>query len=187
MKKILAKTSNWRFIISAFLICVFCIFQFEQAQRVMSQIAGEEVTTIDVLKTYSLKEINQLFGKLQHEGREIHRQTTKVTDMIFPFGYGLLFILLSAFFLKKITRPEANWMYLSLIPILLVLVDFKENFNTLNLLEAYPNLTVEMVDSASKVTHFKTFLVYIFILMPTILGVIWGVKWRKKISRKKSL
>lgn len=143
----------------------------------MSAIAGESTPLIDVRENYDLAEINDFFGKIKEEGREIHAFTTGVVDMIFPFAYGILFILLSAYFLKKITSPDSKWMYLSLIPILLMIVDFIENTNTLNLLETYPNLTAEMVDSAAQITSVKSMLTSISMFLPVSLGLIWGVKW----------
>ncbi len=143
----------------------------------MSDIIGEEALMIDVRNNYTWSEINDFFTQLKPEGRQIHKHATGVVDMIFPFGYGILFILLSAFFLKKITRPDSNWMYLSLFPILLMLVDFKENFNTLHLLESFPDLTNEMVGSAAKITDLKTMLVNISMGLPLVLGIIWAIKW----------
>ncbi len=180
MKNLLAKTSNWKFIIPALLCCAYCIYLFQSAQTKMSQIMGEEAIMIDVRSDYTLDEINDFFTKLKPEGRQIHQRAAGVTDMIFPFAYGALFILLSAFFLKKIARPDSNWMYLALFPIVLMLVDFKENFNTLNLLEKFPNLTNEMVDSAARITSLKAMLVNISMGLPLILGMIWLVKWGLK-------
>ncbi|MFK7908256.1 MAG: hypothetical protein AB8B69_24210 [Chitinophagales bacterium] len=177
MKNLLAKTSNWKFIVPALLGFIYCIYLFQTYQSEMSTIAGEEVMMIDVREAYILNEINDLFTKIKEEGRQIHRYATGVTDMIFPFVYGILFILLAAFFLKKITRPDSNWMYLSLIPIVLMLVDYKENFNTLNLLEKFPELTPEMVESASRITSIKGTLVNISMGLPLILGLICLVKY----------
>ncbi len=177
MPNLLAKTSNWKFILPAFLAFVFCIYLFQNGEAKMSAIAGEKTPLIDVRENYDLAEINDFFGKIKEEGRAIHAFTTGVVDMIFPFAYGILFILLSAYFLKKITSPDSKWLYLSLVPILLMIVDFIENTNTLNLLETYPNLTVEMVDSAAQVTSVKSMLTSISMLLPIVLGLIWGVKW----------
>ncbi|MGB1241119.1 MAG: hypothetical protein ACPG49_01270 [Chitinophagales bacterium] len=177
MKNLLAKTSNWKFILPALLGFIYCIYLFQGYQSEMSAIAGEEVLMIDVRESYTLNEINDLFTKIKAEGREVHRYATGVTDMIFPFVYGILFILLAAFFLKKITRPDSNWMYLSLFPILLMLVDYKENFNTLNLLGKFPELTPKMVESASQITGIKSTLVSLSMGLPLILGLIYLGKY----------
>lgn len=177
MKHLLVKTSNWKFILPALIGFIYCIFLFQEAQTKMSEIAGEEVLMIDVRNDYTLNEINDFFTKIKPEGRQIHRQATGVVDMIFPFAYGLFFILLSAYFLKKITYPESNWMWLALFPILLMLIDFKENWNTLHLLDTFPNLTNDMVDSAAKLTSIKAMFVNLSMGLPLVLSIIWMIQW----------
>ena len=169
-------TSNWKFIIPALLGFVYCIYLFQVAQRKTNQLAGEEVLMIDMRSNYSLNEINTFFTNIKSEGRQIHKHITGVTDMIFPIAYGILFILLSAFFLKKLAGPDSNWMYLSLVPVLLMILDYMENFNTLELLETYPDLTAEMVDNASNITGLKGILTNISMGLPLILGIVWLVK-----------
>lgn len=176
MKSLLSKTSNWKFIVPAFIAFAVCLYLFQGAQERMNLLAGEEAPMIDMRNDYTMQEISDFFTKLKEEGRKIHQHTTGITDMIFPFAYGFLFILLSAYFLKKIAGPNSNWMYLSLIPILLMLADFKENFNTLNLLNQYPNLTEEMVAKASLVTGVKSTLTEISMALPIILGVVYLAK-----------
>jgi len=182
MKGILASWSNWKIILVSFIAFVVCIYMFQSAQSKMGELAGKEVLMIDMRSDYDKTEINEFFASIKSEGREIHRHTTAVVDMIFPFVYGSLFIFLSAFFLKKIAGPESNWMYLALFPILLMLFDFKENLNTLNLLSSYPDFTEEVVSAASKVTGIKSMLTSASMLLPIILGVVWLVRWM--INRK---
>jgi len=177
MKKLLAKTSNWKFMLPAFLVSAYCIYLFQTYQAEMSTMIGEEALIIDMRSGYTEPEISKFFAQLKEEGRALHRYVTGVVDMIFPIGYGLLFIWLSAYLLKKVTRPDSNWMYLSLIPCLLMIVDYKENFNTLNMLSSYPDLTAEMVDSAANVTSIKAILVNISMGLPVLLVIVWFIKW----------
>lgn len=177
MTQLLARISNWKLILPALLGFIFCIYLFQTYQAEMSSLAGEQIELIDMKRDYTVEDINSFFTKIKPEGRQIHQFATGVVDMIFPFAYGALFILLSAFFLKKITSPDSKWMYLSLFPVLLMIVDFKENLNTLNLLEQFPNLTAEMVDNASKVTGLKSILTEASMLLPVVLGIIWLIKW----------
>lgn len=177
MKIFLAKASNWKLILPAFLVSAYCIYLFQTYQADMGAMIGEETLIIDMRSGYTEPEISEFFTQLKEEGRSLHHYVTGVVDMIFPIGYGLLFILFSAYFLKKITSPESNWMYLSLIPLLLMLVDYKENFNTLEMLSAFPNLTAEMVSSAAKVTSIKAMLVNVSMGLPLFLAIVWTVKW----------
>lgn len=161
----------------AFAASAFCIYLFQGYQTEMSNIMGEEATMIDMRSGYTLTEISDFFTKLKSEGRAIHRYATGVTDMIFPLAYGPLFILIIAFFLKKIVPKNSNWMYLSLFPVLVMITDYFENFNTLKMLESYPALTSEMVNDAASVTDLKSLLVNISIILPLILAILWGIKW----------
>ena len=183
MTNLLAKMANWKFIIPALLGFIYCMYLFQGAAEQLNTLAGEEAPMIDLRRNYDVAEIKEFFTKIKADGREVHRYTTGVVDMIFPFAYGVLFILLSAFFLKKITNPNSKWMYLSLVPVLLMIVDYIENFNTLDMLAKFPDLTGEMVDSASTVTGIKSMLTNISMGLPLLLGIIWLVKW--VMNRKK--
>ncbi len=176
MKNLLRIGSNWKFILPAFFLSVYCLYLFQGHEKAMSEITGNQAMMIDLRSNYTVDEIRIFFEELKPEGRAIHTYATKVTDSIFPFAFGILFILLSAFIIKNITKSESDWIYLSLFPLLLMLVDFKENFNTLSMLSSYPDLTSEMVDAASKVTSLKGVFVNISMGLPIILGLIWMVK-----------
>lgn len=177
MTNFLAKSANWKLILPAFLGFVVCIYFFQKGEAKMSALAGEKVQMIDVRQDYDAAEIKDFFTKIQEEGREEHRFATGVVDMIFPFAYGILFTLLSAFFLKKMAGPNSKWMYLSLVPILLMIVDYIENFNTLEMLDKYPDLSEELVANASNITGIKSTLTSISMTLPLILGIIWLIKW----------
>ncbi len=184
MTNLLAKLSNWKLIVPALLGFIYCIYLFQTYEAQMSELAGEHTPMIDLRENYDLAEIQDFFTIIKSEGREIHRFATGVLDMIFPWAYGILFILISAFFLKKITSPDSKWMYLSLFPVLLMLVDYIENFNTLNLLDSFPNLTAEMVDSASTITGIKSTLTSISMFLPLFLGIFWLITLvRKKLEK----
>lgn len=176
MKAILSKYSNWKLILPIFLMFVVCIFLFQKYEKALSKLAGEKVQIIDMRSNYDVEEINEFFTKIKPEGIAIHKFTTAVVDMIFPVAYGCLFILLSAFFLKKITHPDSNWMYLSLLPVALMIFDYKENFNTLQLLESFPNLSAEKVDQAATITDIKSILTSVSMGLPLLLGCIWLVR-----------
>lgn len=183
MTNLLAKTANWKFIIPALLGFIYCLYLFQVYGEQLNTLAGEEVPIIDLRRNYEVAEINEFFTKIKAEGREIHRHTTGVLDMIFPFAYGPLFIFILAFFLKKITNPNSKWMYLSLVPALLMIVDYIENFNTLEMLAKFPDLTAEMVDNAAGITGIKGMLSNISMGLTLLLGIIWLVKWG--LNRKK--
>lgn len=65
--------------------------------------------------------------------------------------------------------------------------DFRENLNTIHLLDTFPNLTAEMVSKASAITGIKTILTNISMALPVILGMIWVVKYLLAKSKKTDL
>ena len=93
MKNLLARFSNWKFIIPSLIGFLYCLNSFNVAQANMSAIAGSEVEMIDLRKNYDLEEINDFFTRIKEEGRQIHRYATGVTDMIFPFLAPILLAL----------------------------------------------------------------------------------------------
>lgn len=177
MKSLLVKASNWKLILFFLVFFFGCIYLFLSYAGQLNVLAGEDAPIIDLRSDYDEAEISDFFTKIQQEGREIHQYVTGVVDMVFPFAYGPLYILLLALFLKKITSPTSNWLYLSLIPVLLMITDYIENLNTLEMLNIYPDLTSEMVASASQVTGIKAMLGDVCMYMILLLAVVWLVKW----------
>ena len=177
MKKLLTTTSNWKFILPSFLAFALCLYLFQVNQAKINAITGEESPIVDLRKDYDKAEIQEFFSLLKEEGRQIHADTTGILDMIFPLTYGSFFILLSAFFLKKIIPSESNWIYLALIPVLLMIVDYVENFNTLAMLEAFPDLDAQKVRDASRITGIKNILTYASQAIVLIPGLLYFIKW----------
>ena len=85
--------------------------------------------------------------------------------------------LLSAFFLKQIIPSESNWIYLALIPVLLMVVDYIENFNTLAMLDAFPDLDAQKVAQASQITGIKNMLTYASQAVVLISGLLSLIHW----------
>lgn len=183
MKKLLTTSSNWKFILPAFLAFIICLYLFQSYQTEINSLTGKDSPIVDLRKNYDQQEIHQFFSLLTEEGREIHKNITGVLDMIFPWAYGSFFILLTAFFLKKISPPQSNWIYLALFPILLMLVDYIENFNTLEMLAAFPDLDAQKVSDASRITGIKSMLSYISQLILLLSALLYlvkkGMEWRK--------
>ena len=184
MIQLLAKYSNWKFILPFFLLTAILISLFTQGQNEISAIAGGDVTLIDLWENYNLEEIMSYFELIKEEGRAIHQRLTSVHDMIFPFAYGPLFILVFAFFLKNILDNESPWMIIALFPIATMGVDYLENFNTLKMLSAFPNLTDALVEQGSTYTEIKnkTSLItnVLFVALGLTYLVIMGKKYLKK-------
>lgn len=176
MKKLLTPASSWKFILPAFIAFILCTYLFQVYQAQINTLTGKESPIVDLREDYDQVEILEFFNSLGEEGREIHRKITAILDMIYPFAYGLFFILLSAFFLRKISPPNSNWIYLALFPLLLMSVDYIENFNTLALLASFPDLDAAKVKEASQITGLKVILTNTTLLLTLVLGLIYLIQ-----------
>lgn len=185
MIKLLVKVSNWKFIIPFFLFTAVMLFLFVKGQNEMSVIAGEEVTLIDLFESYNLKEISAYFENIKPDGRTIHQQLTSVNDMIFPFAYGPFFILILAFLLKKLFGKNSKCLLLSLFPIITMGIDYLENLNTLEMLNNFPNLTEQMVNTGSFLTEMKNLSSQITNILIAILSIALIVKMANNMKMKK--
>jgi len=183
--QLLAKISNWKFIIPFFLFTAFWLYLFNVGQKEMSKIAGEEVVLIDLWSGYDLEEITAFFELLKPEGRAIHQQLTGINDMIFPFAYGPLLILVFALILKNIFEKNSKWLLLSLFPLLTMGVDYLENFNTLLMLKSYPNISEVIVNKGSFFTEIKNLSTLIIKISFILLSIVWIAKMVRNFVIKK--
>ena len=106
--------------------------------------------------------------------------------MIFPLVYGPLFILVF-FFIKGIFGETSTWMLIALFPILTMGLDYMENFNTLEMLSSFLNLSEAMVDKGSSFSEKKHFLTLLSNLLYVGLGFLWLVVMGKKYMSNKEI
>ena len=111
---------------------------------------------LDLRLFYSLDDVMQYFDSIGEEGRNDYRFVTLVVDSLFPILYGTLIILQTAGAVGKFFNKNKMLLMLCLIaPLGLVLFDFLENANTRALLNAYPNISEDMVQQGQFYTQTK--------------------------------
>ena len=116
-------------------------------------------------------------------GRNIYQNLAGQIDMAYPLVYGSMLMLLLAFFLKKINRFRHPFLPLIFFPACLVFLDYLENFNTLRLLKAYPNLTTEAVNWGSFLTSLKHIFSIISFALLLVLIVFYWLDLLKKFKK----
>lgn len=183
MIRFLQKSSNWKFISPLFILFAFFTFYlFPEYQGRLDKSAGEKVQSLDTRFSYTLNDVNTFFEKLGSEGRDIYSFVVGKIDMIYPVIYGLLFILLLAFLLKKVFPYKKKLILMALLPVLGMLFDYLENFNTLKLLEKYPFLTEKEPAFGELMTRCKHSFLFLSVLLAVILFLIWlNTLVRKKL------
>lgn len=185
MIQLLSKTSNWKFILPFFLLfCFFTFYLFPSYQTKLTKIAGEELPPLDTRFSYSLQDVKYLFDKFGTEGRELYTIVAGRVDMIYPIIYGVLLILILAFLSRKVFGLYSKWILISLLPIIGMLFDFLENFNTLQLLNQYPELQQQSVSIGEQFTRVKHIALFTCVGLVLILTTALIVKSISKKNNK---
>ena len=160
MTQLLSKWAVPKVILPFFLLNIVFAFLFPRYENQLSTIAGEKVQILDKYPMYTKAQVMELFTKIKAEGREIHRFITSVIDMIYPLVYGPFLMLLITFLLKKVFGPKTGGIGLIFgICLLLMIVDYYENFTTLQLLSSFPNLEDSVVSRGSTLANLKLVLI----------------------------
>ena len=174
MKKILLKFTQWKFIIPLFLLSA--LFNFYLFPKHEVQYNNESLKSLDIRTSYSKEDVMELFSKLGDEGRETYEFAISVIDMIYPIVYGMLLILLLSKLIKNIFREESNYIYLSLLPILIMIFDYAENTNTLSMLSKFPEISDGSVAFGSLVSGVKWYSVSVILILIITGFLYWIVK-----------
>lgn len=169
---LLSRISNWKFIVPLFILfALFSFLIFPNYQSRMMEAAGQEIRPLDTRFEYSAEEVHRDFDALGPTGREIYKVVVARVDMLFPIVYGLLFVLLLAFLLRKASHDQSRWLLLSLLPLSGVVFDFLENFNILRLLIEHPDFAEETVVYGERMTQLKHVLLFVSVGLMAVLAI----------------
>jgi hypothetical protein len=181
---LLSRISNWKFILPLFVVfALFSFFIFPEYQSRMMEAAGQEIAPLDTRFQYSAADVRRDFDALGQSGREIYKIVVARVDMLFPIVYGLLFVLLLAYLLRKASHDQSRWLLLSLLPLTGVIFDFLENFNILRLLIEHPDFSEETVAYGERMIQLKHVLLFVSVGLMAVLVIAWLI--RKVLPPKK--
>ncbi|HYF31263.1 MAG TPA: hypothetical protein VD993_09100 [Chitinophagaceae bacterium] len=177
MKRLLSTASNWKLIVPFFILfCLATFVVFPAYHQKMVTAAGKEFQILDTRFSYSITDVRTLFNDLGTEGRQLYRFVVGRVDMIYPVIYGTLMVLVLAFLIRKMTKPDSSAILIALLPLAGALFDYLENFNTLSLLSAFPDLAIESVTTGEKMTQLKQGILFLSLGLIIVLTVILGIR-----------
>ena len=160
------------------LFMFFTFFLFPKYSNQLNEIAGEQVQILDKYLNYTKAQVTDLFTKIKAEGRDLHHFITSCIDMIYPLVYGPFLMLLTAFFMRKVNPKIRRGLFFAfLIPFLLMLIDYAENFTTLQLLSSFPNLDDRIINRGSKLANLKLILILISLGMVLFSALFWLLQY----------
>jgi hypothetical protein len=119
---------------------------------------------------------------LGQEGREAYLYRQIPLDMIYPGLFAITYSLILAYFLKKIDRVKTRLMYLCILPFVVGLMDYAENFGIILMLNTFPEISkasVTITSSFSLVKSMGTTLYFLILLVVLVAFAIKTLKERK--------
>jgi hypothetical protein len=141
--------------------------------------AGEKLRIPDIRFSYSPDEIKLLFNQLGATGRMLYIFQTAVVDMIYPLVYSLFLFML--FGVANSNKKQTKMIKaIRLMPFGIALFDYLENFNSLQMLSDFPEITAFSVATGSLFTSIKWILVALTGLFLLAIAVELLLKYVRK-------
>lgn len=128
---------------------------------------------------YESEYVNELFGKLGPEGRDVYLFNQIPVDMIYPLLFAITYALLIAYFLKKLDKLNPSFLFLCLIPIIAGIADYLENIGIVTMLNNYPDLSVVHISATNIFSLIKSISTTLFFIVLIVIIILVGVKWLK--------
>lgn len=136
---------------------------------------------LDMMPTgYDIEYVNKLFSSLGDNGREIYLTHQIPVDMIYPGLFAVSYGVLMAYFLKKINKFYAPYIYLCLLPIIAGISDYLENIGIISMLYSYPNFTETTVNTTSIFSVVKSISTTIFFISFLVILISFVSMFVKK-------
>jgi hypothetical protein len=125
---------------------------------------------------YDLNYVKELFSSLGEKGRETYLTTQLPLDMVYPLLFGLSYSLLIAYFLNKLNKLNAPYVFLCILPILGGVADYVENLGIMIMLNSYPDLTWGLVRITALFSIIKSSSSSLFFIALLLVLIAFGFK-----------
>ena len=130
---------------------------------------------------YDFNYVTELFTSLSDVGQKTYLTNQLPVDMIYPFLFGISYVLVLGFFLKKLNKLKKPFTYLCLLPIIAGLFDYLENFGIIIMLNNFTEITPTLVKVTSTFTIIKSGATTLYFISLIVLLIFLAVK---KINKK---
>lgn len=128
--------------------------------------SGKEVQVLDLCLTgYSPAAVNTYLSDYSPEARNFAATFNAIADTAYPLVYTFMLTVVLAWVYKSRIRLNKAFGYLLLLPLLMMVFDFVENFHIISMLNLYPNIPERVVNAGSFFTQMKWGLFAVIILL----------------------
>ena len=165
------------------LLIVYLIFNaavMGWGAKEINSLSGKDVQILDLCLTgYSPTEVKTYLSDYSPEARSFAAKFNSIADTAYPILYTIMLSVVMAWVYKNKITSNKSFGYLLLLPLLIMVLDFLENYHIITLLQEFPDITEEMVKAGSMFTVAKWGMfgiVLIVIVSGIIVKVITGRK-----------
>jgi hypothetical protein len=135
-------------------------------QQIRNYSGGKSIRILDLSFTgYSPEEVNTWLSEYTPEARKFAATFNATADSVYPVLYTAMLTFLLAWVYKNRIEPNSPVRYMVLLPLLMMLLDFAENFHIISMLKLYPEIPAEIVKAGSVFTILKWGLFVVIILL----------------------
>lgn len=146
----------------------------------INYLSGKDVQVLDLCLTgYTPTEVNTYLSDYTPEARSFAAKFNAIADTAYPILYTIMLSVVMAWVYKSRITQNKSFGYLLLLPLLIMILDFLENYHIITLLRNFPEITEEMVKAGSMLTVAKWGMFGI-ILLVIVLGIIAKVVTGRK-------
>lgn len=131
---------------------------------------------------FTVQQAKQTLDALGEQALPQYKYIEEVEDFWYPISYGLLLCLTILLLGWHIKLPKPAILVASFMPLLAMFVDFYENQYIVRLIDQYPNLLKETVQTASKYNTWKWLFVTMSFIDVVVLLIIHLVKKLKRTT-----
>ena len=125
-------------LISFLFTLIWAIWVMPAVSHRLKQAAGFD-EMLDTTPQPRASKVYQYVDNIGEGGRKVLLEMYQFQDLIFPLAYGSFLFLLIAWLHKKCFPGSKKTWILCLIPLLMVVFDYIENFSMVALIQAYPD------------------------------------------------
>lgn len=128
---------------------------------------------------YGYAEAIELLTSLGADGRSAYLTTQIPIDLVYPGMFGVSYALLLTWILKQGVPKHSKVYMLAFVPVFAGLFDYLENACIVAMLYAFPDVSENLVATASIFTIAKSALTTIF-FMVLLVSLVYLATWRLK-------
>lgn len=127
---------------------------------------ASELVLFDMSPTgYSYKQAIELLTSLGSDGRNAYLSVQLPLDFIYPGMFSVSYALLITWTLKQYLPKDSKLFFIAFIPLLAGGFDYLENISIIAMLESFPNISENLVSSASAFTIVKSGATTVFFVL----------------------